>query len=110
MSKNLGPYTSGERPPPLAYQHLTVDGAPIDLAGMNGYFVYRRADDPPVVRLAPVTDGPAGEQTYEWVDADLAIPGLYRAELWAGSFSGIKLASVSYVFSVRAALAIPPWT
>jgi hypothetical protein len=109
VSNSIGPYAAGERPPPLAYQHLDADGVPIDLTGMTGWFIYRRADDPPVVRSAPVTNGPAGEQTYTWVDADLALPGLYRAELWAGTASGIKMASVAYAYSVRAALATPPW-
>jgi hypothetical protein len=109
MSKSLGPWTAGERPPPLVYSHLTADGLAIDLTGMTGWFVYKRADDPPVTRLAPVTNGPAGEQTYTWVDADLATSGLYRAEMWVGTASGIKMASVSYVFSVRAALAVVPW-
>jgi hypothetical protein len=63
----------------------------------------------PVTRSAPVTDGPAGEQTYPWVDADLALSGLYRAELWVGTASGIKLASVIYTYAVREALATPPW-
>lgn len=93
----------------MTYTHNDADGVAVDITGMVGWFIYRRADDAPVVRSAPVSNGPAGEQTYVWVDADLAVPGLYRAEMWVGTASGIKMASVSYVFSVRAALAVVPW-
>jgi hypothetical protein len=110
MSKSIGPFTAGERPPPLVYTYLDADGLAIDLTGMTGWFIFRRGDDAPVVRSAPVTDGPGGEQTFAWVDADLATSGLYRAEMWAGTASGIKLASVVYAYRVREALAVPPWT
>ncbi len=103
----LGPFTEGERPFPHTVTFTDENGQPIDISGMTAKWVYQLGDAAPVIRNAAVTNGPAGEATYTWVDADLATPGSYRAEMRIGTATGVKPVSVPYRYYVRPAVAVP---
>ncbi len=103
----IGPFCQGERPFPHVVTFTDDSGQPIDITGMTARWVYQLGDGPAVIRNAVVTNGPAGDATYTWVDGDFAIPGSYRAEMWAGTATGVKLASVPYRYYVRPAVAVP---
>ncbi len=103
----IGPFAQGERVFPHTVTFTDENGQPIDISGMTAKWVYQVGDGPAVIRAALVTNGLAGEATYTWVDADFRHPGSYRAELWVGTATGVKLASVPYRYYVRPAVAVP---
>ena len=107
MTTEIGPWKVGERPFPHVVAFTDNAGQPINITGMTAKWIYSVDNGAPVQRAASVTNGPAGEATYTWVNEDFTVPGIYRAEMWVGSAAGIKLASVTFAFRVRAAVGVP---
>jgi hypothetical protein len=103
----IGPFCQGERPFPHVVTFTDDGGRPLGISGMTAKWIYQVGDGVPVIRAAVVSNGVAGEATYTWVDADFAVPGSYRAEMWCGTATGVKLASVPYRYYVRPAVAVP---
>jgi hypothetical protein len=103
-----GPFVAGEVPDPLSYTFLYADGTPINLTGYQARFAYaeQAARDAPVSRTAAL--GPAdGEVVYTWEAADLAVPGRYVGELWAGDGT-LRYASVRVRWNVHRPVGPPP--
>jgi len=81
----------GDTAPSIAADLIGSDGQPFNLANGTLYFVYRRADGSraPVTRTATIVDAATGQGRYDWIAADVAEPGDYKAQfkfvLTAGS-------------------------
>lgn len=110
MTINLGEFTAGEKPAPLVYQFQKADGTPLDLsASYVARVTYReRFGTPTLVSTGvTVTSGVNGEVTYVWTGAELASPGHYYLEVWAGNGTN-RFASELIEYDVRAAVGVVP--
>jgi hypothetical protein len=92
-------YRVGDRLP--AFEIAIVDGGLIvDLAGLNVYVRWERADGSEIAeRAATITSAAEGICEFVWQNGDLTVPGLYRAI--------VQLAPTATP-SVRQSLAEPP--
>lgn len=111
-SVDLGSFVVGEVPPPLEYQFLDADGAPINLTGftvvtfqwseyVQGQFVN------PVVASGTVTDAVAGKVTYVWTGAEHAAPGAHAALFFVNNGT-VQYASVLVTWQVCLPVGVPP--
>lgn len=109
MSSDLviGPYVTGEKPPPLEYSFLNRNGVAIDLSGYTAKFVYKEADSGAVVSDATVSAPLGGTVTHIWDGTEFATPGSYRAEFWAGNGTN-RYASLILAFQVRGSVGPVP--
>lgn len=110
MTTTIGPYTTGEIPPPLTVTFTDSDGDPIDLDGYQARWVTRaRGSDTEATAVAvvdPDQQANTGQVTYTWVVGDLDTEGVYRGEMWVGNGTN-RYASELFEFDVRAAIATP---
>jgi hypothetical protein len=104
---NIGPYTVGEKPPPLVYQFLDSAGAPINLTGYTAKFQYQRTDGAATSVNATVSDPTNGRVTYVWAGTEFSTPGTWWAEIWVGNTTN-RLASSRMEARVRAPVGVAP--
>ena len=105
----IGPFTAGEIPPPLEVDFKKSDGTPIDFSAGGPWtakFIYRAYGGAFVTKSCPAPTLNTGAVTYIWVEADLATPGDYEAEMWVGNGSN-RYDSVLFQYQVLAAVAVP---
>ncbi len=103
----IGPFTAGEKPPPLIYTFLDSFGVAINLEGAySAKFSWREKWGTGTVADASIVDATGGEVMYTWTGAEMATPGRYLSELWVSNGS-TRLASVLIKYDVRRAVAPP---
>lgn len=103
----IGPYTVGEKPPPLVYTFLDSAGVAVNLTGYTAVFNHRPVDGESAAGLASVTTPLAGQVTHTWTGAELTTPGDHWAEFWVGNTVN-RLCSLRILYSVRAAVGPVP--
>jgi baseplate upper protein BppU len=106
----IGPFVSGEIPPPLEYQFLDSGGVGLDLTGYAAKFSCVELGGATVtvdVADATVTDPATGKVTYTWTGVEFPTAGRYQAELWVGDGT-LRFASVLIAFTARRAVASVP--
>jgi hypothetical protein len=107
VSITIGPFVTGEVPPPLEYQFLDATGQPINLSGpFSAQFRYQEHWAAYGSGVATITDAAAGKVTYIWTGNELTTPGQYAAEFWVGNNTN-RYASELLEFTVRAS--VGPW-
>jgi hypothetical protein len=101
-SLTIGPYVSGEIPPPLVYTFLDSTGAPINLSvGYTAQFSYREQESSSsTLTGATVTNAVAGQVTYVWTGAEFPTAGHYLMEFWTGNGTN-RFASILLEADVR---------
>ena len=108
MSIDIGPFVTGEKPPPLIYQFLDANGNPINLAtAYTARFCYRERDGLPTTANATFADATTGQVQYTWTGNEFPTPGHYYGEFWVGNGSS-RFASVLLEFDVRAGVCVAP--
>lgn len=111
-SVELGSFVVGEVPPPLEYQFLDADGAPINLTGftvvtfqwsevIQGQFVA------PTVETGTVSDATAGKVTYAWDGDEFDSPGEHAAIFYVNDGT-TQYASLMILWQVCLAIGTPP--
>ena len=100
----LGSYAAGEIPPPIAHTFKDYRNNVLDIDGWTvlGFFI-----EGPVTGLGEgncaISDGPNGEVTYTWIEADMQEPGQYKGLMWIQNLSSspeVRLASDMFVWDV----------
>lgn len=112
-TQKLGPYTAGERPPPLTvgFRDKQVPSQPIPFpAGAVARWVIKQGDGPGETRTTATVDQAASEATYPWTDEDMATPGWYSGQMWVGTAAGQKFASDRFEWRVDPAVGAVSWT
>lgn len=111
MTRDLGPFIAGERPPPWEHQFLDDAGLPLDLTGFafavtihteGGVDDERPAD--PGVDPRPASEGWA---RFDLTADDVDTPGVYVLTMWAGNGT-TRLASDPHVMRVNRAAGTAP--
>ncbi|MFZ8887715.1 MAG: BppU family phage baseplate upper protein [Steroidobacteraceae bacterium] len=76
-------------------QQLTVDGEPINLAGVTVYLQWKRlhSQDPVVLKTASIANASEGRVEYQPDSTDFAVAGDYEME-WRIQFSGTQRLTV----------------
>lgn len=111
-SVELGSFVVGEVPPPLEYQFLDADGAPINLTGftvvtfqwsevVQGQFTM------PVVDVGSVSDAVNGKVTYVWDGDEFNSPGEHAAIFYVNDGT-TQYASLMIVWQVCLTIGTPP--
>lgn len=103
----IGPYVVGEKQPPLVYQFLDSDGAPIVLSGFAVEFVVRERSGPPSSYTGTLYNAVNGQVSYAWTGAEWPTPGRYMAEFFVGNGTN-RYASLLINFTVRAPVGAVP--
>lgn len=101
-AQELGPYTEGEIPAPLAYEFQDADGTPLDLTGYSAVFLHSPSRDAEVIVTPSTLDGAVATHVWE----ELSIAGIHHAEFWVGNGTN-RFASDRFRFMVRRAIDIP---
>ena len=105
---NLGPYTTGEIPPPVQYQFLDANGAGINITGYAVKFVYqRRGASSATTRDAALTTAASGIVTWTPVAADVETSGVYYGYFWVGN-GAVRYASPRISYAVVAPVGSAP--
>lgn len=108
----LGSYVVGEVPPPLEYQFLDADGAPINLTGftvvrfqwseyVQGQFIS------PVIEIGTVSDAALGLVTYVWDGDEFASPGEHAGMFFVNNGT-VQYASILITWQVCLPIGTPP--
>lgn len=107
----IGPYVTGEIPPPLEYTFLDANGVAINLTGFAVRF--QRAEVAGGIFVNPVTvngvltDAVNGKVTYTWVAADFATPGQYAGMFFVGNGTN-RYASWLITWTTCRSVDVPP--
>ena len=99
-SVTAGPYTVGEKPPPMTYTFLDSTGVAINLTGYTAKFVVKEHDGAATTYNATVTTPASGIVTFSWTGVEFATAGHYQAEFWVGN-TVLRYASILITFDVR---------
>lgn len=103
----IGPYVTGEKPPPLNYTFLDSTNAPINLTGYTAKVNVRERYGAATQYNATVSTPASGVVTYAWTGSEFPTPGSYQAEIWVGN--GVtRYDSILLKFDVRAAVGPVP--
>ena len=107
----LGPYTQGEKPPPVELTFTEEDEVtPINLTGFSAKFQWRetgteQADATTVD--ADITGAAAGEVTYDWGDGGTDDVGTFIAQFWVGNGTN-RYASKRIEYTVQESVGVAP--
>jgi hypothetical protein len=88
------------------YQFQDANGAPIDLTGYTGKFVYWEGNEAAVEESANVVGPTQGQVQFIWDGNEFPTPGRYKARFWVGNGTN-RFASVLIRFAVAVAPIVP---